>query len=374
MNNCGNSLFGPSSQYIKTNAGDIIATDGSNIRERLILSDLRIPYKQILKSRVILRPGQANYLLNHLGLGDNATFLSIKAVYDSKSTFETDNYVQWTYYDDLLKVYSFSYLMTLTGNSTNRIKQIYLTNPNTQYPVYLDVMVAVLDDNYNFFNDTVNQTATTFTGLEWVDFKTHVVGESVVFVDKSDRPLVFIDLVDINSFTRDGKILYIDSSNFGELIFQFLTESDAAQVQSTLNYLFMFPTTDVNTLPYDGDGPVVYFLSNVGVTGSYIEFDGSTASVPYNTSVGLTFSTSIELGVWGSASVISKTRLGELLISSISDNRDGGMGYIDSNLVIKNSNDDILQSITATGSYILTFDISDIALNKPDSFVNINVI
>jgi hypothetical protein len=30
---------------------------------------------------IILKPGQVNYLLNHLGLGDNATFLAIKAVY-----------------------------------------------------------------------------------------------------------------------------------------------------------------------------------------------------------------------------------------------------------------------------------------------------
>ena len=73
----GSSLFGNQSQYIKTNGGDLVATDGSSTRERQVLADLRIPYKQILKSRVILKAGQTNYLLNHLGLGDNATFISI---------------------------------------------------------------------------------------------------------------------------------------------------------------------------------------------------------------------------------------------------------------------------------------------------------
>ena len=62
---CGANLFGTKSQFIKTNGGDFIAVDGSNTRERLILSDLRIPYKQILKSRIILKTGQINYLLNH---------------------------------------------------------------------------------------------------------------------------------------------------------------------------------------------------------------------------------------------------------------------------------------------------------------------
>jgi len=107
------SLFGPSSQFIKMNSGDIISTEGSNIRERLILSDLRIPYKQILKSRVILKPGQVNYLMNHLGLGDNVTFLLVKAVYDSKSVIVEDNYLQWNYFDDFGKVYNMGNLLLL---------------------------------------------------------------------------------------------------------------------------------------------------------------------------------------------------------------------------------------------------------------------
>ena len=105
---CGANLFGTKSQFIKTNGGDFIAVDGSNTRERLILSDLRIPYKQILKSRIILKTGQINYLLNHLGLGDNATFLCMKVVYDGKSVIEADNYVNWSYYDDLTRVNHFS--------------------------------------------------------------------------------------------------------------------------------------------------------------------------------------------------------------------------------------------------------------------------
>jgi hypothetical protein len=66
-------------QYIKVNGG-VVAIEGSNILERLTVSDLRMPYKQILKSRVILKPGQTNYLLNFLGLVDNAKFLCIKVI------------------------------------------------------------------------------------------------------------------------------------------------------------------------------------------------------------------------------------------------------------------------------------------------------
>jgi hypothetical protein len=121
MSNCGGNLFGPSSQFIKTNGGDLIATEGSSTREKLMLSDLRIPYKQISKGRIMLKPGQTDYPLNHLGLGDNATFLSLKVTYDPKSKFEFDNYVQWNFFDDFSKMHPVSKLLVLTGNSTNRI-------------------------------------------------------------------------------------------------------------------------------------------------------------------------------------------------------------------------------------------------------------
>ena len=68
----GGSLYG-SSQYIKLHNSDFIALQGINTMERLMMGDVRIPYKQVLKGRVILKPGQVNYLLNYLGLGDIVT-------------------------------------------------------------------------------------------------------------------------------------------------------------------------------------------------------------------------------------------------------------------------------------------------------------
>ena len=122
---CG-TIFGSGAQYIKVNGGDFVAIDGANIVDRLTVSDLRMPYKQLLKSRILLKAGQTNYLLNHLGLGDNATFLAIKALYNSASVIEEDNYITWSFYDDLTKTYPMAQMMCLTGNSTNRIKQLYL--------------------------------------------------------------------------------------------------------------------------------------------------------------------------------------------------------------------------------------------------------
>lgn len=378
MAGCGSSLFGPSSQYIKTNAGDFIATEGSNIRERLMLSDLRIPYKQILKSRIILKKGQTNYLLNHLGLGDNATFLSIKAIYDTKSTIETDNYVQYSYYNYPIKSFSFAQLLVLTGNSENRIPQLYLNNPNLNYPVYLDIMVAVIDDNYSIFNDYINQSGTSFTGLEYTDIKSYVVGESIAIYDKNTpkRALIFLGLVYINSITLDGKFIIIDDESYGMIFLQFLTEFDANQAHSLLNYVLENPSIDIdNIIPIvDSVSPIIYFNSTAGLTGSYIEFNGSTSSVPYSTINGYTFSTSISLSTYGTSSIIQKDRLIGLLINHITDNRDGIMNIMDSNIIISGTAG-VVNSIGYTGTYSVTFDFSDLAHNGLDGvFVDLNII
>lgn len=376
----GTSIFGNKSQYIKLQNSDIVAIEGSNTIERLIGSDIRIPYKQLLKSRIILKAGQANYLLNHLGLGDNATFLAIKATYNSASVNEEDNYVDYYYYNNLVSRFSFNQLMVLTGNSGNRIQQLYLTNPNTKYSVTLDVMVAVIDDQYTFFNDTINQGATSFTGLEYSDIHSYVVGESIVINDKgvTPKPLIYIVLNNINSIQRTSNILVIDDQSLGTIFLQFLTLNDAAQSQSLLNYILENPSVDIDTLsPLDDtEDPILYFNSTAGVGGDFISFNGSTASLPYDTSSGLTFSTSISISTFGTASgtFFDKDQLIYLLVDSIDDNRDGSMLIASQNLIITGSQGSI-ETITVGGSYSLTFDFSDLALNYLDGvIVNLDIL
>lgn len=378
---CGQSLFGSGGNYIKFGNAEIIAVEGSTTAERLGLSELRMPYKQLLKSRVILKAGQTNYLLNHLGLGDNATFLSVKATYNPKSVISDDNYIQWSFYDDLTNIHAFAQCMVLTGNGTNRIKQLYLTNPNTKYPVQLDVMVAVIDDKYSIFTDTINQTATSFTGLEYTDLKSYVVGESIVFYDKSSpkKPLVYINLTNINSIEVSGKILIIDDQSLGTLLFAFLTENDANQTHSILNYVLENTNVDIDAITplEDTTPPVVHFFETAGIGGEFISFNGLTSSVPYDTSSGFTFSTSLSLSSYGTVSgltnIFNKQILIDLLIDYVQDDRDGLILLQPSNLLISNTLGDV-STITQTGTYSLKFNLSDIAKNNIDNVIlNLNV-
>lgn len=384
MGSCGNSLFGKGSQYIKINGGDFIAVEGSNTVEKLITSDVRMPYKQLLKGRVILKAGQINYLLNHLGVGDNATFLSIKATYDQKSVIEMDNYISYSYYDYPVQNLTFAQMLVLTGNSSNRIPQLYLNNPNTKYPVILDVMVGVIDDSYSFFNDDINQSGTSFTGLEYTDIKSFVVGESIAVYDKNvpARALIYIGLSYINSITLNGNFLVIDDESYGSVFLHFLTEYDARQAHSLLNYVLEHPNVDISNIIPDNDvvSPVIYFNATAGTGGDYILYNdgvtiGATWSTPYNTfSNGFTFSTSISLSTYGTAGIIQKSNLKDLLIDYVNDDRDGVIELMDSNLIINSSNG-VVNSIGLTGTYSLKFNLTDLANNNLQNVVvNLNII
>lgn len=371
---CG-TIFGSGAQYIKVNGGDFVAIDGANIVDRLTVSDLRMPYKQLLKSRILLKAGQTNYLLNHLGLGDNATFLAIKALYNSASVIEEDNYITWSFYDDLTKTYPMAQMMCLTGNSTNRIKQLYLTNPNTKYAVTLEVMVGVIDDSYTFFNDSINQSSTSFTNLEWTDIKTHITGESIKIMDKGtpSRPLIYMEIVNIETIEKTGSILIIDDASYGTIFLQFLTEYDAYQAHSLLNFIIENPDADIaDGYPADNQDPVLTFYSRVGGDGDYIAFNGLTNG-PYSTADGLTFSTSINLVTYGTASVLDKPQLIYLLVDNIVDNREGTMSMQPSNLIIHDTTATELSLITTPGTYSVTFNFSDIAHNLLDG-VNVEII
>ena len=305
----------------------------------------------------------------------------MKAIYDVKSVIEADRYVNWSYYDDLTRVNHFSDMMVLTGNSANRIPQLYLTNPSIKYPVYIDVMVGVIDDSYSVFTDTTNQSGTTFVNLNYTDIHSHVVGESLVINDKSSpvKPLIYIRLSDINSIERSGQILIIDDSSLGIIFLQFLTENDTFQAHSLLNYVLQYPATNIDTLSPVSDSidPVLYFYSHVGASASldYIAFNGATVSVPYDTSDGFTFSTTISLTQSGTVSgtVIDKSQLIYLLIDEISDNRDGTMSIIPSNLIISGTAGNI-DNILHPGTYSVAFNFSDIAHNYLDGvIVNLNI-
>lgn len=361
------SLFGPADKHIKFYNGDLVAVEGSNIVETQILRNLRIPYSQVLRGRITLKAGQVDYLLNHLGLGDNATLVSIAATYDPKSKIETDNYVQYTFYNDMTVLRSFCEIMILTGNSTNRIPNLFLTNPNPNYAVTLDVMVANKSDTYNYFVDTVNQSGTSFVGLSYSSIQTYQVNQSIKVVDSQNRALIYLNLEGISLVSPNGLILEIDDLARGTIFLKFIDTYSVNQAFSLINYILENAGVDTNTLsPLTDDiAPQINFRTTVLGTTSTIDLVGGGGG-PYNSSQGLTFSTEMSLSTFGT---ISTNLLINSLILSVVDNRDGTMSVTGSNLSI--TKDTVTYtSITTSGTYSIGFaGIKDLAQNANSNII-----
>ena len=379
-----NSLFG-ANQYIKFLNSDIVALEGPNTLERLI-TNLQIPYAQVLKGRIILKAGQIGYLMNHLGLGDNATFLAVIARYDANSVNEEDNYLEWYYSSNPGSINYMDQIMILTGNSTHRISQLYFNNPNTAYNVQLDVMVAVIDDNFSFFPDVINQTGLSFYNLQCNStlncIETFVTNESIVIYDTNSprNPLVYLTLTSISSIHITGDLIVIDEQTIGKIFLQFVTPGDAQQAYSLINYVLENPGIIIQGLNpiMDIYPPIIYFYNQVGNTasGNYIMLGGATAG-PYNTGIttsAMTFSTylPLSLSLYGTdgdddddeTGTITKTILSNILINTVVDNRDGTIALDSSDMLLYDYSSNVTESIVITGTYSLYFNVSDFAGNQ----------
>jgi hypothetical protein len=365
---CGPSLFGGGgSNYIKVDGGSFVAIEGASIVEKLLLSDLRMPYKQLLKGRIILKKGQSDYLLNHLGLGDNATFLAIKATYDPKSVIEEDNYIQWSFYDDVERVNTLAQLLVLTGNSTNRIPQLWLTNPNDKYTVTLDVMVAVIDDETFFdyrpivyFTLPVTLENAVYDGPYNTSLGNNfsITIESINDFDGYDidelRGVIVDHVVESN-----GLLLSTTSSNY--LLYDF---DDNSINSFTLSgtYSMKFDITDsLNNSVSDEDNvvityvteytPVVYFTPDVYLPGSTVS--------PVNTLMGVTFGATLSLTMSLYGGTVSNLDIATELVDYVLQADGITFSTSSSNFILYNYSDIVITGITDSGTYSLKFDITD---------------
>ena len=291
---------------------------------------------------------------------------------------EEDNYIEYYYFDDAGSIRYMDQVMILTGNSTHRVPQIYFNNPNTRYNVQLDVMVAVIDETYTFFDDTTNQSGLSFYNLQCNStvncVETFIIGEKIVIYDTNSprNPLAYITLQGITSININNDLIVIDEQTLGKIFLQFITVADAKQAFSLINYLMENPDISV-TGPYvDSEPPIVYFKTYVADNPShgYISMGGLTASAPYNTgassSVGFTFSANIPLNLgdpYYSSYVLTKSDLYGLLIDGVSDNRDGDITLDDTDIILENYSSAAVASITTTGTYSMYFNINDLAGN-----------
>lgn len=377
MSNCTpntNRFFSPSQTHIKMYEGSFVAVEGPNMTHKMSsLPSIRFPYQQVMTARITLRAGQTNYLLNHLGLGDNATFLAITAQYDTKSKFESDNFVQYSYYSNKNRLFSFSNMLVLTGNSENRVEQLYLHNPNQNSPVILEVMVAVIDEYYNFFeeNDVSCENSYTYTNLKHTDVSLWDNDDSVLVVTNSfGQPISYLNLDDINSITQDSKILTIDENSIGNVILVFQTEYDATQARVKISQWIDDYNNGTVTPPADDFEPIISFTSLVTDETTVLAYGEGLTSLDGNRSY--IYGSAVALSSY--SGTVTKATIRNLIISVVRDFENTVINVNDTtDIIIKNENGVVLTDINTLGEYYIFFDISDVIGNKVDSEVNVKL-
>jgi len=388
-----NSAFG-ADKYIKFGNGNACAVEGPTQVFCTGLGGIRFPYAQAISSKIILKPGQKDYVLNHLGLGDNVTFLMIKSNFDPKSMDEEQNYIVYTYSNDVNKTeFTFAQMLLLSGNSTHRIPQLILCNPNTKHPVQLEVMVAIIDDEDSFF-DSSNGPASELGVdvllppegcLEHTNIITWIVSETIAITNDEGQPISFIQIEDINELRRDSNVVFIDDKSVGKIALNFCDEYNAIQGLSVLSWQTENPDKIIQDElgePTDTDDikPTIYFTENVNLLGSPVPAP-VPAPIPaiecegYNSDEGDDFlANSISLADYGG--IISKTDLMDYIICEIYDGRDGVMELDLHQFIIEDIGDNNFLSIVNPATYIITFSLEDIATNalSPDLNVVIEII
>lgn len=214
-------------------------------------------------------------------------------------------------------------------------------------------------------------SSATYINLEWTDIKTHIIGDSIVVFDKNlpPRPLIYINLGTIESVQQTDKIITILDSYAEPLLLEFITEFDAGQANSVLNYVLQNPLTDIDSFTPDIVPPTIYF--NQFFLDQWISLNGSTASSPYNTDMGDNFATEAALSNFGG--LISKQEIIDYSILEITDNRDGQMTIQPSDLVLKDSMNVEVPEISSTGEYIVEFKVYDFGGNQLQDTLTITV-
>ncbi|CAG7579839.1 MAG: hypothetical protein SLAVMIC_00119 [uncultured marine phage] len=405
----GNGIFGSvNPNGIRFYQNSLVATEGSNQVQNMLLSGVFAPYEQLLRSRITLKAGECKYLLNHLGLGDNATFLAIVATYDEKSKIEAQNFVQYSYYTSPNNWHSFAQMLLLTGNSENRIEQLYLTNPNPNYKVTLDVLVGIIDDDSGFFNnlcdcdeDAANGII-KFSNLRCDDIITWIPDETIAILNPGGVAQAYINIADINSIERSANVLTINDRSVGTIILEFVDEYHARQALSIFSWVLEDPSRIIQDLDPRKDDvePCIVFTANVFPAGSSpspspaLFTPGTTSSNwndcppeaqdivnpiytpspgdPLTSKDGDNFE-ALPLSLAAHSNLISRSIVGNHIVDCVIDYRDGQISITEDNIIITDAVGNIYQFIVTAGEYIIKFDIDDIAENAISDDLNVTI-
>jgi len=370
-----NILLTPTEKLIKPYECSFIVIEGPNMKGKLNLDGLEIKYESFYLSQLTLNESSKDQPLMYGFLGENVTFMMIRAKFmplDPNWAIEADQYIEYYFKDDPTKVRNMSQLMIFTGNSVKRIPQIYFNNPSSTYKVYLEVLMANLAQD-NLTNISQYTQNSSYCGLYYNSLISDVVNyiiptstgsTELKILDITGNTIAIIPYNNIRTVVKlNSTSLQIGLDTDEKIKLEFLSAFNCDQANSRLHWVLESQRYRIltNTTPVDIDAPV--FTWNNVLTGTTTGItSGSTVIylLPYS---GAT-----------SAITYTDTMLKEIFVSGITDNVDGSISIYDANVVIYPLDDLVpISSIDSIGIYSVIFSIKDLAnnINSQQKYISV---
>jgi hypothetical protein len=257
-----------------------------------------------------------------------------------------------------------TYYVVVNGQTETRQRVVY-TGLNEE-DIFIERYYGSIREGYRGSNSF-------FKDLEWIDLRTHIVGESVVVNDKSNppKPQIYLSISSIESVQREGDLnLVIYDSQTEPINLEFITKYDCDQAYSVFNLVLQNPDTDIDSIINDVTAPTIFF--NEYFFGEVVKLDGSDLSGPFSTDDGSTFLVDVFFSNFEGPKPITKNDIITGLIYSVNDNRDGQMNLTETDFTIYKdviNVDNIVDEISGLGIYLCKFYIQDLGQNQNNSTV-----
>lgn len=342
-----NSVLPTINKNIKFNNSEINVVNGANTLSKLPLCSINIPYEQYQRLSILIPKGQIDFLLSFPMLGIKTTFIAIKPNFTCSN--KANNYLKWKFQSSNDAKWSFTNILVLTGTSANPVPPILIDNPNMDCDISVDILVSAMSNDYlNDINAFLYLNELTFDNIHTYN---ETNSQTLSFFNSSNELAGTLDInniVNINKVPGKNRII-IDESSENNIILDFKSDNDVLQALSAINWLLLDPATRSLPQQEDTTAPVIIFTNNVINDEIFMSLSN------YN------------------ASTITKQDFIYYTILSIIDDRDGNMVAIPNNIILKDSQMILINSIVNTGIYYAEIKINDIAGNILIKNITINV-
>lgn len=359
------TLLGGTTKVIKPYECSMIAVEGPNTMGKVNMAGLEIPYDSFFTSKMELTTNVEAPIMYGF-LGNNVTFVMIKVTYTSNNpqgcADETSNYIQYWFTDAPDTIRYIGQLMILTGNSDNKIPQIYLKN-TTDNTVYVEIMVADYETAATSIDTT---TYSTFSNLYWnsiITDKIYTLTTGGTWNTGSTELIILDSDGEYQSIIKYSKVTNIEKSDTTKLslytstdniILDFVSEFHAYQALSRMSWAQEGQIGSIT----QSDRHMTIDLPGIDTSEPVVTFYSGSSST------GMTLS-----GV----SSISKDDILDYWVQSIYDYDDDG-DLRDGEILVTSDNVDVtinesgslvpLSAITEDGLYTITFTVKDLANNS----------